>query len=435
MAIPIKSVSAGSPADGRILPGEALVRINGMEIHDVLDYMYYCTNRNLSIEVLTPAGKLRSVRVRKAEYDELGLNFETYLMDGQKSCKNHCIFCFVDQLPRGMRKTLYFKDDDARMSFLMGNYITMTNLTDEDINRLIRLKISPINISVQVTDDERRVMMMKNPNAAGCLARMQKFAAAGIRMNCQIVLCKGINDGAYLERSLQDLIALHPYVNSISVVPVGLTKYREKLYPLEPFSPCEARSVIEQVNQIGDAAKKKTGSRVVYLADEFYLKAGIPIPPDEYYEEYPQLENGVGMMRMMRVEFDAAFALLDESERERRCTIVTGRAAGEFIRGLVDELKTKWHNLSCDVVVVENEFFGPMITVTGLVVGQDILRALRGRELGEELIVPAQMLRYDRDRFLDDVLVTDLERELNTRVVIQELDGGEFIDTVLGIGD
>lgn len=432
MSVLIKSVREYSPCFKVINSGDMLVSIDGHEIKDVLDYMYYSAKKKLNLTVIRD-GVTHTVKIKKEEYEDLGLEFETYLMDNEMHCKNKCIFCFIDQLPSGMRKALYFKDDDARLSFLVGNYATLTNMSDEDVERIIRLKISPINISVHATDPKVRVEMMKNPAAAKCYDIMKRFYDNGIEMKAQIVLCPEINDGKVLERTLDDLLALCPMLTSVSVVPVGLTKYREKLYPLRMFTPEELGNVIDYVEMRAQRNFEEHGYYCVYCADEMYLKCGRELPLAEYYDDFQQIENGVGMIASMKEEFDAALIFVDESDKIRKVSAVTGCGVYPFISKLVDELKKKWHNLECDVYPIKNDFFGDNIDVTGLVTGGDIIKNLKGKNLGEELIIPAQMLRYDRERFLDDVLLTELEKELDCKVRICENDGAAFISAFLGI--
>ncbi len=432
MSVLIKSVTEYSPCSKKIHAGDMLVSIDGHEIKDVLDYMYYSAKQKLSITVVRD-GVTRTVKIKKEQYEDLGLEFETYLMDREMHCKNKCIFCFIDQLPKGMREALYFKDDDARLSFLVGNYATLTNMSDQDIDRIIKLKISPINISVHATDPKVRVEMMKNPAAAKCYDIMKRFYDNGIEMKGQIVLCPEINDGEVLKRSLDDLLALCPMLTSVSIVPVGLTKYREKLYPLRMFAPEELKDIIDYVEMRAQRNFEEHGYYCVYCADEMYLKCGRELPNAEYYDDFQQIENGVGMISSMREEFDTALKFVDESDEYRKVSAVTGCAVYPFISKLVDELKKKWHNLDCNVYPIKNDFFGENIDVTGLVTGGDIIKNLKGKNIGDELIIPAQMLRYDRERFLDDVLLTDLERELDCKVRICENDGAAFISAFLGI--
>lgn len=429
MGAKITAVDKKSPAArARIRPGETLCAINGHEIHDVLDYKFYSYDARLTLKLDT-----RELSVRKREGEDLGLNFETYLMDRQKRCANRCIFCFIDQLPPGMRETLYFKDDDARMSFLMGNYISLTNLSERDIERMIRMRLSPVNISVQVTDPDVRRKMLGNPRAGECMHILKRFAEAELIMNCQLVICPGINDGALLRKSLEDLIALAPAVNSISVVPVGITRYREGLFPLTPVDREKACEIIDLVEEIGERCVKEHCSRIVYCGDELYIKAERPIPEPEFYEEYAQLENGVGMMALQKDEFMTALSQIPENTTVRDFTIATGTSAAPFIRNLIDALAKKCDNIfQYDVVAVKNRFFGETVNVAGLVTGGDLIDALRGRITGKRLFIPEVMLRHEMNVFLDDVTLEEAEAALGVPVIPLPNDGFVMLEKILG---
>lgn len=430
MCAKICQVEHGSPAHkARIKAGEELFSINGHSIADVLDYKFYSYDSVLNIKVGD-----RNVRVKKQEGEDLGLVFESYLMDKAKRCANKCIFCFIDQLPEGMRETLYFKDDDARMSFLMGNYISLTNLSEQDIERMIRMRISPINVSVHATDPQVRQKMLGNPRAGECMNILKRFAQANITLNCQIVACPGVNDGEVLKKSLEDLVSLAPAVGSISVVPVGLTRFREKLYPLKPVDKKTACEIIDIVDEVGASCVLKHGSRIVFCGDELYIKAGRNIPGTEYYEDYPQLENGVGLIALMQEEF--AFALEDVSGDEiiAPFTMATGVSAAPFIAKLIDDLAKKCNNVfKWQVVPVKNRFFGETIDVAGLVTGKDLIHELAGKELGERLFIPEVMLRHGTHVFLDDVSVEQAERELGVPIIPVMNDGGVLLDSILGV--
>ena len=417
----IMKIDEGSPAARiRLEPGDEILSIDGHEISDILDLRYYAYDPRLKLRVRKASGKEKTLRVYKEEGEELGVQFEEFLMDKPRHCANHCVFCFIDQMPPGMRETLYFKDDALRMSFLLGNYITLTNLTERDLARICEMRISPVNISVHATQPELRVRMLRNPKAGACYATMQRLARARISMNCQIVLCPGLNDGENLRRTLLDLAALYPAVPSISVVPVGLTKYREGLYPLEPVSPEKAAETIDIAEEIGRDCLEKYGTRIAYCADELFLKAGRPIPDVEYYEDFPQIENGVGMMASLREEVGQA-ARENRKRDFRPFSIATGVAAGEFIRQMVDLLLAKCDNIGSKahgVYVLENEFFGHGVTVAGLLTGRDLLAGLKGRELGERLLIPSCMLRYGEEVFLDDMTVSELSEALGVPVEI-----------------
>ena len=430
MAVRICDVEKKSPAaKAGIKAGDTLLRINDNEIIDVLDYRFYQNEEKLNVTVLRSNGKEKTVKVKKGEYDELGLLFEDYLMDEQRSCKNKCIFCFIDQLPRGMRDTLYFKDDDSRLSFLFGNYITLTNLTDHEIERIIKMHISPVNISVHTVNPELRCKMMNNRFAGEKLEIIKRFDAAGIKMNFQLVLVPDYNDGEELRRSLIELSA-YENAECIASVPVGLTDHREGLAEIRPFDKQGAEEVIRITDEIGAENLKKYGSRLVYAADEFYLKAERPIPNAEEYGDFHQLDNGVGMWALFEKESGEALCDLSAPESFRKISCVTGVAAYPLIKSTVDNAANKWHNLECNVFAVENNFFGKKITVAGLVTGGDIIKQLKGKDLGEELLLPACMLRFERDLFLDNVSLEDLERELNVKVTVVETDGYSFIEAL-----
>lgn len=433
MGILISGTLPGSPAEkARIHAGDRLLAINGQEINDILDYQFYATDERLLLELEKPDGKRKKCRIKKEEYEELGVCCETYLMDKQRHCRNKCVFCFIDQLPRGLRETLYFKDDDARLSFLFGNYITLTNISQQEIDRIIKMKISPVNISVHTTSPELRVRMMNNKNAGEALKYVYQLAEAGIALNCQLVLCPGWNDGEELKRSLADLSALYPAVQSIACVPVGLTKYREGLCQLRGFTKEEARAVIDTINSYGDRFEREQGARLVYPGDEFFLKAGLPLPAHEYYGEYLQLENGVGMMTLLRHEFLEALAGLEESDRRIELSLATGVAAYDFICELVDELKKKWHNLTCNIYAIKNDFFGENITVSGLVTGRDLIAQLKGKALGDRLLIPAAMLRQEGDLFLDDTTPSEVEQALGIPVEPLPNDGYALLAALTG---
>ncbi len=433
MAVKICGVEPRSPAArAKIGADWQLLAINGREIVDVLDYRFYMMEKKLTLSLLTPAGEQRTVQVRKGEYEELGLTFDSYLMDRERSCRNKCIFCFIDQMPPGMRDTLYFKDDDARLSFLYGNYITLTNLTEHDIERTIRMKISPVNISVHTTNPELRCKMMNNRFAGESLSVLKRLADGGIAMNAQLVLCPGINDGAELERSLTDLSAYVPALKTVSCVPVGLTKYREGLSPLRPYTREEAAAVIDMVNRHGDKMLAEHGQRVFYASDEFYLKAERPLPDGEFYGDYGQLENGVGMLTLQREQFRDALPFFEPDGRKRDFSIATGVAAAPFIQKLVDEAKETWHNLKGRVYPIVNDFFGHDITVAGLITGRDLIAQLKGKDLGEELLLPDVLLKFHEDVFLDDVTLSEVQEALGVPITMVGSAGSELLSCMQG---
>ncbi|NLM83522.1 MAG: DUF512 domain-containing protein [Clostridiales bacterium] len=432
MSAVIKSIAKGSPCDGRrIAPGDRLVKINGHRIRDVLDYKYYSAEACLLLELHTAEQAIRLVRIYKREEEDLGLEFTSYLMDAPRACVNRCIFCFVDQLPRGMRKTLYFKDDDVRLSFLQGNYVTLTNLTERDIRRIIAMRISPLNVSVHSTDPALRSFMLGVGHIGAGLDALRRFQDAGIRMNCQIVCCPGVNDGAHLQRTMEDLAAMHPSVMSVSVVPVGLTKHREGLFPLEPFRAENALETVRQVERFARLCKVRLGTNFVFPADEFYVKAGLPIPPDAFYEDYPQLENGVGLLRLLKTQFDAALPEISQAS-DKPFSIATGLAALEWIKGLAGEAKGKFPQINVSVFGIVNDFFGDTVDVAGLITGRDLISQLRGKDLGERLLIARNMLRHGETVFLDDTTVEDVEKALGVPVRVVEQDGADLARALCG---
>lgn len=434
MGVKISGVERHSPAaKAGLQVGETLLQIDSNEIEDVLDYRFYMTAERLTLLVQSPDGEKRRVRIRKGEYEDLGLDFETYLMDEQRSCRNKCVFCFIDQMPPGMRETLYFKDDDARMSFLYGNYITLTNLSEHDIERTIRMKISPINISVHTTNPELRCRMMNNRFAGKALDIMQRLANAGIAMNAQLVLCPGLNDGEELKRSLRDLLKLAPTLKTISCVPVGLTKYRDNLYPLRPYTKDEAAATIDLIDSFGDQALEAFGDRICYASDEFYLLAGRKLPAPAFYGDFNQLENGVGMLTLQRQQFEMALEDFEPDDKPRSLSVVTGLAAAPQIKELVSLAEKRWPGLHCTVYPVVNDFFGHNITVAGLITGRDMIAQLKGKDLGERLLFPDVMLRFHTDVFLDDITQSQIEDELGVPMVpVQADDGYELLRNILG---
>jgi putative radical SAM enzyme (TIGR03279 family) len=434
--VAITGVLKGSSADRHgIRKGDLLISVNGHTIADILDYRFYLCEKRLTV-LLCRDGEEYTVNIKKDEYDDIGLEFETFLMDKKHSCRNKCIFCFIDQLPKGMRDTLYFKDDDSRLSFLQGNYITMTNLTDDDVSRIIKMKMSPINISVHTTNPELRVFMLKNPKAASSLDYMQRFAEAGTEMNCQIVLCRGVNDGAELEKTMHDLACMHPSVIHVSIVPAGMTKFREenKLYPLTAFSAEEAKQVIRKVEAFAEQCLAHYGSRIFYVGDEFYQQAGLPIPDAEYYEDFHAIEDGVGMIASMKQEFENALADADEDESlEREISIATGKAAYGFLCTLAERFREKYPNVKIHIYEIENRYFGESVTVAGLLTGKDLKEQLSGKPLGETLYISTNMLRYEEDLFLCGMHIDELSESLGVTIETCPSDGYEFFDKLTGI--
>jgi len=418
--------------------GDLLVSINGKEINDVLDYRFYLADKKITLKILRGEAEL-SFEIVKGEYDDIGLDFETPLMDKKHSCENKCVFCFIDQLPKGMRETLYFKDDDSRLSFLHGNYITLTNLHDKDIQRIIDMHISPVNVSVHTTNPELRVKMMKNKRSGEVLSYLSRLADAGIRLCCQIVLCKGLNDGAELDRTMRDLAKLFPALDSVSVVPAGLTKFRDGLYPLEAFSPSECAEIIKQVTDFGNICKEKYSTRLFFAADELYIKAGLELPSDEFYEGYSQIENGVGMITDMQTDFDFE---LDDGKKylpykdiSRAVSVATGYSSYEHIQKIAEKITSYFPKISIEVYRIKNNFFGESITVSGLLTGKDIIEQLSGRKLGDALLIPASCLRADGDVLLDDLSPADIESALGVAVTPAESSAEAFIRAVLGVNN
>ena len=440
--VKITQVYERSRAEKRgVRAGDTLTHINGNEINDVLDYRFYLAEREVELTLLRDGEEYR-VSIKKGEYDDIGLDFETPLMDKKHSCKNGCVFCFIDQNPEGLRESLYFKDDDSRLSFIHGNYITLTNMTDKDVARIVKMRFSPINISVHTTNPELRVKMMKNKRSGEVLRYLDDFKNAGLNMCGQIVLCKGLNDGIELERSLRDLSEYYPEMTSVAVVPAGLTKFREKLYPLTDFTADEASEVINLIDKFGEENLKKHGSRIVYAADEFYLKSGRPIPGTEYYEDYPQIENGVGMLRSFMDEFKFGFediceinAELEKRDVPRIVSVATGAASFDIISGMSEKIMKNCPKMQIKVYKIVNYFYGESITVSGLLTGKDIYEQLKTKSLGEELFVPASALRQGEDDFLCGMKLSELEEMLGVKTTPLSADGYEFLQCVCGCSD
>ncbi len=435
MAVEIQAVTPDSPAArGGVQAGDKLVSINGNGIDDLLDYRFYMTDQVLKL-ALERRGEPFLVRVEKEEYEDLGLEFATFLMDRHRTCRNGCIFCFIDQMPKGMRDSLYFKDDDSRLSFLFGNYITLTNLTEKEIQRMIDMHISPVNISVHTTNPALRVRMMRNRFAGEALQILPRLYAAGIKMNCQLVICPGINDGEELRRSIRDLTAMHESVESIAVVPVGLTKFREGLCQLQPFDQQSAAATLDLVTRMGDENKRKLGRRIVFASDEFYLLAGRALPDAAFFEDFAQLENGVGMLSLFRDEFEEEMHALrrEKLRRPRQVSVATGKAAAGMLRTLIDEAQKKWHNLDCKLYVIENQYFGERITVAGLLTATDLIAQLKGKPLGEALLISDAMLRQEDRVFLDDKTPEDVSAALEVPVCPTACNGGAFLRALLAL--
>ena len=430
--VKINSVLHGSPSDRHgVRKGDILVKINGHGIKDVLDYMYYAADTDITLEIERD-GVLMTVDIIKDEYDDLGLEFETFLMDNKQSCSNKCVFCFIDQMPPGMRETLYFKDDDARLSFLQGNYVTLTNMKQSDIDRIIEMKLN-INVSVHTTNPELRVKMMHNRFAGEKLKYIWQLAENGIKLNCQIVCCPGLNDGDELRRSLTDLGGLMPNITSMAVVPVGITKFRDGLFPLTTFNKETAGQTIDIIEEFQQIFLEKFGTRTVFPSDEFYLIAERELPPMEAYEDFSQYENGVGMLRSLIDEFEKALDMAEWEGDDRHVSIATGYSAFGTINMLAKMAEKAFPKLKCDVYRIRNDFFGDTITVTGLITAQDLISQLKGKDLGDNLLLSQAMVRRDSDVFLDDLTIGDVERELNVVIRTTPSDGYELLDAIMGI--
>lgn len=431
MAVKIFDVTTGSHADkAGIKKGETLLSINSNEIVDVLDYRFYQVNRKLTLEVEDENKNVRTIEMTKGEYEEIGLEFETYLMDKQHSCRNKCIFCFIDQLPKGMRESLYFKDDDRRLSFLFGNYITLTNITEHEIDRIIKMHISPINVSVHTTNPELRCKMMNNRFAGDTLKYLKRFADAGITLNCQIVSCPGINDGDELVRTLTDLENLG--VNMTAIVPVGLTRYRENLYPLVPYNKETAGQTIDIIEKMGDECVKKHGRRIFFPGDEFYLLAEREIPSPEFYEDFSALEDGIGMIAYLTDDVGWKLEELDADESLcHKVTIACGEGVFPYMKRIMSMINEKFPNITINTRAIKNNFFGGGVNVSGLVTGGDLIDQLRGDDLGDRLIITSSMLRFENDLFLDDVSTDDVERELGVTLVPVNNNGNDLVEAVI----
>lgn len=431
----VEKVLPGSIAEEmEIEPGDVLLEINGNRIEDIFDYQFYVQDDFIEVLIRKPNGEEWELEIEK-DYDaDLGITFENGLMDDYKSCHNKCIFCFIDQMPEGMRETLYFKDDDSRLSFLQGNYVTLTNMSEDDIDRIIRYHLAPINVSFQTTNPELRCKMLNNRFAGEALQKAWRLAEAGITMNGQIVLCKGVNDGAELDRSISDLAKYAPTIESVSIVPVGLSKYRDGLYPLEPFTQEDAKEVLSIVHRWQDKIYAEHGIHFIHASDEWYILAEEEMPEEARYDGYLQLENGVGMLRLLENEFAEAFEEDKQNHRKttpRKLTMVTGRLAFPYIKSMADRLMEYYEGLEIQVIAIRNDFFGERITVSGLLTGQDIRAQLEHVDLGERLVLPQNVLKSGEPVFLDDYTLMDLEKALQVPIDIVKSSGRDFIEVVL----
>ena len=435
----IKKILPGSIAEEfELAPGDRLISINGHEIEDIFDYQFYAEDTYIEILIEKPDGEQWILEVDKEEDEDLGIEFDNGLMDEYRSCHNKCIFCFIDQMPKGMRDTLYFKDDDSRLSFLQGNYVTLTNMSDHDLDRIIQYHLSPINISFQTMNPELRCKMLNNRFAGEALKKVDRLNEAGIEMNGQIVLCKGVNDGEELAFSIREMMRYIPNLQSVSVVPVGLSKYRDGLFPLEPFTREDAREVLSTIHYYQNESYQKYGNHFIHASDEWYILAGEELPQEENYDGYLQLENGVGMMRLLLNEFEEAVKELQEKISadaldfsSREISMATARLAYPFIRDMAARMMEMVPGLMIHVYEIRNDFFGEMITVSGLLTGQDLIAQLTGKELGEALYLPQNVLRSGEEVFLDDVTVTEMEKALQVKVDIIKSSGRDFVNAVL----
>lgn len=430
--VKISKVESGSPAErAGILSGDLLVKISGNPVKDVLDYMFYAADEAVELEIKRDDETLL-FSIEKGEYDDIGLEFETFLMDSKQSCHNKCVFCFIDQMPPDMRETLYFKDDDARLSFLQGNYVTLTNLEQSDIDRIIKMKLN-INVSVHTTNPELRCEMMHNRFAGDTLKYIRQLAENNIKLNCQIVCCPGLNDGEELRRSLTDLGELMPNITSMAVVPVGITKFRDGLYPLKCFTKESAGAALDIIDEFQQIFLEKFGTRTVFPSDEFFLIAERELPSIEYYEDFSQFENGVGMLRSLIDEFEKAVEMAEWSGENRHVSIACGYAPYSTMVMLAEMAEKRFTGLKCEIYRIRNDFFGETITVTGLITAQDLIAQLKDKPLGEELLISSSMLMRDSEIFLDDITVTEVEKELNIKINTSGNDGYELLDSIMGI--
>jgi len=433
----VLSVLPGSIAEeAGIEPGDVIVSVNGEKVRDIFDYRFLTADSELLLELRKKDGETWEIEIEKDEYEDLGIEFNDYLMDDVKKCGNKCIFCFIDQLPAGMRESLYFKDDDLRLSFLMGNYVTLTNVKSKEIKRVIKYKMSPINISVHTTDPELRKFMMGSRFAGDILDKIGELAGGGITVNSQVVVCRGVNDGGRLDDTISDLAAFYPGLKSISVVPAGITKHRDGLYRLEEFDALASEEIIFQVERWQKRFLEAYGSRIVYPADEFYLMAGYELPEYEEYEDFPQLENGVGMIALFKREFrehlDSFGLVLPEMREPRNISVATGVSAGKYIAEMAETLEKKYAKLKVNVYEIKNDFFGENVTVAGLLTGRDIIRQLSGKALGDELLISRCMLKAGETLLLDGYSVEMLEGALGVKVTPVANTGGDFADNIIG---
>ncbi|MBQ4559877.1 MAG: DUF512 domain-containing protein [Tyzzerella sp.] len=428
----VKCVESGSIAEEMgIEAGDKLISINDNTIEDVFDYHYYVNDEEIVLLIEKPDGEEWELEIEKDYEEDLGIVFEQGLMDEYRSCRNKCMFCFIDQMPKGMRETLYFKDDDSRLSFLQGNYITLTNMSDHDIERIVKYHLEPINISFHTTNPELRCKMLHNRFAGEALKKVDKLYEGGIQMNGQIVLCKGINDGEELERSICDMSKYLPHLQSVSVVPVGLTKYRDGLYPLQSFTKEDAKKVIDTIEKWQKIFYEEYGLHFIHAGDEWYILAEQEVPEEERYDGYLQLENGVGMLRLLINEFEEAYAEVDGDDRDIELSMATGFLAYPYLKKMIEKLQMKFPNITVHLYPIRNDFFGEKITVAGLITGQDLIAQLKGQSLGEKLLLPCNMFRSGEEVFLDDVTLPELKDSLQVEADIVKSSGWEFIEAII----
>lgn len=436
----VKSVEPGSIAmEMEIEPGDKILAVDNTEIEDIFDYQFLIQDTYIEVLVEKPDGEQWLLEIDKEFDEDLGITFENGLMDEYRHCHNKCIFCFIDQMPKGMRETLYFKDDDSRLSFLQGNYVTLTNMSEHDIDRICRYHLSPINISFQTMNPSLRCKMLNNRFAGEALKKVDVLNEAGIRMNGQIVLCKGVNDGKELDFSISELMKYIPNLESVSVVPVGLSKYREGLYPLEPFEKEDAREVLSIIHKYQKECMEKYGIHFIHASDEWYILAEEELPEEERYDGYLQLENGVGMLRLLLEEFQEAMQERKAKEGfpnlkvAGEMSMVTGLLAYPYIRRMTEEIMEAYPNLRIYLYPITNYFFGEKITVSGLLTGQDIRDQLLGKKLGDRLLLPQNVLRSGERVFLDDLTVDDLENALQVPINIVKSSGCDFVDSIVNV--
>ncbi|EJU22167.1 putative oxidoreductase, Fe-S type [Peptoanaerobacter stomatis] len=430
----ITKITEGSIADElEIEKGDILLSINSQSVEDIIEYQYLIADEYIELEIQTKDGEIVIYEIEKDIDEDLGIEFENPIINSVQTCRNKCMFCFIDQLPKGLRKTLYIKDDDSRLSFLQGNFITMTNMGKKEIDKMIKYHISPVNISVHTTDSELRIKMLSNKNAGGILEKMKKLKKANITMNAQIVLIPNVNDKKNLEKTLYDLEKLHPQLQSIAIVPIGITKYRQRLAKVDIFNTETARDLILQVQEFQHKFLKNLGTRFVFLSDEFYVMSGVKRPSYKEYEGFKQLENGVGLMTKQEYEYNKELKKINTYNRKRNVSIATGESAFEYIKHLSDNMMRKYDSLNVNVYKIENDFFGRTITVAGLITATDMIKQLKGKDLGEELIIPKTMLKSDEDIFLDSITLDEFAQTMNIKVKPSEIDGHSFVKNILGI--